>query len=175
MQPLKRPLTSHLALFTCAGFLCACGRHSTSSVVINEVMPSNQTSCTDSEGERNDWVELYNTGAEAVDLQGFSITDDTASPRKSVFPGGLTIEAGGVLLLWADKSPDQGPTHLAFKFMSKGEKVVLYDPDEKVVDQYRWTDAVTDVSFARVPDGTGELVRCAVPTCGALNGSGCTE
>jgi hypothetical protein len=175
MQPMEWPPTSYLALFTCAGLLCACGRPSTSSVVINEVMPSNKMSCTDSAGERNDWVELYNTGAEAVDLGGFSITDDTASPRKSVFSSGLTIEAGGVLLLWADKSPDQGPTHLAFKFMSKGEKVVLYDPDEKLVDQYRWTDAVTDVSFARVPDGTGEFVRCAASSCGVLNGSACSE
>ncbi len=175
MRPLQPWLTSHLALLTCAGLLCACGRHSTSSVVINEIMPSNHASCADSAGERNDWIELYNVGAEAVDLGGFSITDDTASPRKSVFPSGLTIEAGGVVLLWADKTPDQGPTHLAFKLMSKAEEVVLYDPDGKLVDQYRWTDAATDVSFARVPDGTGEFVRCAAATCGALNGSACAE
>lgn len=162
-----------LAPLAGAALLAACGRHSSSTVVINEVMPSNHLTCADSAGERNDWIELYNGGAQAVDLGGYSITDDTASPRKSVFPGGLAIEAGGVLLLWADKSPDQGPTHLAFKLMSKGEEVVLYDPDQKLVDQFRWTDSVTDVSFARVPDGTGEFVRCAAATCGALNGSAC--
>ena len=175
MRQNLRWLVRHLFPLACAALLPTCGRHSTYPLSINEVMPSNHFSCADDAGERNDWVELFNGGAEAIDLGGFSITDDTASPQKSVFPGGLVIEAGGVLLLWADQSPDQGPTHLKFKFMSKGEQVVLYDPDQKLVDQFKWTDAVTDVSFARVPDGAGELVRCAAATCGAVNGSGCGQ
>jgi hypothetical protein len=151
----------------------ACAPRSDSPIRLNEVLPSNSNNCPDEVGERNDWVELYNTSNSAVDLAGYSLTDDTASPRKSVIPAGVTIEARSALLFWADATPDQGKTHLALKFKSKAEEVVLYDPDERQADLYRWTDAYSDISFARVPDGTGAWVRCADPTCGEDNSSAC--
>ena len=151
----------------------ACAPSSQSPVRLNEVLPSNSKNCADEVGERNDWGELYNTSDLAVDLAGYSLTDDTASPRKSVVPQGVTIEARSALLFWADGTPDQGKTHLTFKLSSKAEEMVLYDADERQVDLYRWTDAYPDVSFARVPDGTGEFVRCALPTCGEDNTSAC--
>jgi hypothetical protein len=150
-----------------------CVEPSDSPVRINEVLPSNSNDCADEVGERNDWVELYNTGNEAVDLAGYSLTDDTASPRKAVIPDGVTIEAKRALLFWADNTPDQGKTHLALKFKSKAEGVVLYDPDARQVDLFRWTDAYSDISFARIPDGTGGWVRCAQPTCGEKNSASC--
>lgn len=129
--------------------------------------------CADEVGERNDWVELYNTGDVAVDLAGYSLTDDTASPRKSVIPEGVTIEARSALLFWADATPDQGKTQLSSKLKAKTEEVVLYDAETRQVDLYRWAEGYSDISFARVPDGTGEWVRCAQPTCGAENSSAC--
>ena len=125
--------------------------------------------------ERNDWVELYNKGKTSVDLGGYSITDDTANPRKSVFPEGLTIDAGGVLLLWADGSPEQGKAHLSFKLNSKLEAVTLYDPEELQIDRAAWDTLASEVSFARVPDGTGKFVMCSPATCGAINGSSCGD
>jgi hypothetical protein len=169
MALLSRPFW--LVLGAMLGIGCA--QSSTSPVRLNEILPSNSDGCADEVGERNDWVELYNTSDNAVDLAGYSLTDDTASPRKSVIPEGVTIEAKGTLLFWADDTPDQGKTHLKFKLKSKTEEVVLYDAEERQVDLYRWTDAYSDISFARVPDGTGEWVRCAEPTCGADNSSAC--
>ena len=151
----------------------ACAPSSKSPVRLNEVLPSNSKNCADEVGERDDWVELFNTSDLAVDLAGYSLTNDTASPRKSVVPEGVSIKARSALLFWADGTPDQGKTHLTFKLSSKAEEVVLYDADERQVDLYRWTDAYSDVSFARVPDGTGEFVRCALPTCGEDNSSAC--
>jgi hypothetical protein len=173
------PMKMYRLIATMIGLLAlplqpSCGVRSPSPVVINEVMPSNKTTCGDEFNERNDWIELYNKGSEALDLGGYTMTDDTASPRKSVLPDGVVIEAQSVLLFWADKTPDQGKTHLSFKLSSKlGEEVVLYDPDGKLVDQYRWSKAYPDISFARVPDGTGDFVDCLTPTCGKLNGTSC--
>jgi hypothetical protein len=157
--------------------LCTCQERSPRSgeLFINEVLPANSNGCADEVNERNDWIELYNAGTEDLDLEGFSITDDSASPRKSVFAAGVVVPAGGVLLLWADGTPDQGSNHLTFKLSSKGEAAILYDPDEKLVDELRFTDAVSDVSFARIPDGTGDFVLCASPTCGEKNGSSCAQ
>lgn len=158
-----------------------CAESSTSPVRLNEILPSNSKGCADDIGERNDWVELYNTGESAVDLAGYSLTDDTASPRKSVIPDGITIEAKSASLFWADGSPVPDRNHLTFKLKSTAEEVVLYDQEGRQVDLVRWGDpsspvffeAYSDISFARVPDGTGEWVRCAEPTCGADNSSAC--
>jgi hypothetical protein len=155
------------------GLGAGCVSPSASPVRLNEVMPSNSNNCPDEVGERDDWVELYNTSDASVDLGGYSLTDDTASPRKSVIPDGVTIEGRSALLFWADRTPDQGKTHLSFSLKSKAEEVVLYDTESKQVDLFRRTDAYSDISFARVPDGTGDWVRCAKPTCGDVNSSAC--
>jgi hypothetical protein len=155
------------------GLGAGCVSPSASPVRLNEVMPSNSNNCPDEVGERDDWVELYNTSDASVDLGGYSLTDDTASPRKSVIPDGVTIEGRSALLFWADHTPDQGKTHLSFKLKSKAEEVVLYDTETRQVDLFRWTDAYSDISFARVPDGTGDWVRCANPTCGDVNSAAC--
>ena len=162
-------------LWLAMALAASCGRGSASLLRVNEVVPSNKLGCADAAGERNDWVELYNGESYQVDLGGYSITDDTASPDKHVFADGLTVASKGVLLLWADHTPDQGPTHLSFKLNAKGEEVVLYDPSRKIIDRISWTLMASDLSLARIPDGTGDFVLCATPTCGALNGSSCGE
>jgi hypothetical protein len=154
-----------------------CIPSSKSPIRINEVLPSNGSGCADEANERNDWIELYNTGDKTVDLAGYSLTDDTATPDKSVIPEGVSIEAKSALLFWADNTPNQGKTHLTLKLSSAAEEVVLYDDEGRQVDLVRWGDpsspvffeAYSDVSFARVPDGTGEWKRCAPPTCGRDN------
>lgn len=162
-----------LALVALLGLGVGCVEPSDSPVRLNEILPSNSNNCPDEVGERNDWIELYNTSDAAVDLTGYSLTDDTASPRKSVIPEGVSIEARSALLFWADGTPDQGKTHLTFKFKAKAEGAILYDAQTRQVDLYRWTDGYSDISFARVPDGTGEWFRCAQPTCGEDNSASC--
>lgn len=166
---LLRPIGLALLGFAVA----SCAPSSSSTIRLNEVLPSNGRACPDEAGEHNDWVELYNTGDLAVDLGGYSLTDDTAVPRQSVIPGGVTIEARSALLLWADATPAQGKTHLTFKFKSSAEQVVLYDADVLEVDSVRWSNATTDVSYGRLPDGTGPVLRCALPTCGQDNSASC--
>jgi hypothetical protein len=156
-----------------AGLATGCVSSSTSPIRLNEILPSNSNNCADEVGERNDWIELYNTSDSTVDLAGYALTDDTASPSKGLISAGVSISGHSALLFWVDNTPDQGKTHLAFKLKSKAEELVLYDPQERQVDLYRWTDAYSDVSFARVPDGTGDWVRCATPTCGEDNSSSC--
>lgn len=164
MQPLLRRPFSSPAPLACAAPLVGRGRTSSSSIAIDELLPSNSMGCADSSGQRNDGVELCEWMWIPSTSGGYPMTGDTTSPTKSA-------KVRGVLLLWADESPDQEPTHLAFQFMSEGRQMLLCNPEE-TVDRYRRSDAVSDVSFARVPDGTGDFVRCARPSCGSPNGSG---
>ncbi len=175
----------HLAArspFLLAGLVlgAACGSDDSASpsgssaVVINEIVPSNKGTCTDEAGGYADWLELYNKSDTVVDLGGYSLTDNPAVPRKAVLPAGLILAPKGVLTFWADGATTEGTTHLPFKLSAAGEGISLFDAAGKQVDQYTWPTSVTDISFARLPDGTGAFVSCAKPTCGTANGATCT-
>ncbi len=70
------------------------------SLVINEVMSSNSSTIEDLDGEHPDWIELYNNSDDAINLDGYGITDDPDEPIKWVFPD-ITIAAHGHMLLFA--------------------------------------------------------------------------
>ncbi len=69
-------------------------------VAISEVMSSNATTHADENGEYEDWIELRNTGATSVNLDGYGLTDNLSNPFKWTF-GPTVIEPGGYLLVWA--------------------------------------------------------------------------
>ena len=138
---------------------------------INEVMPANAASCVDGAGEADDWLELFNDSDADIDLDGVSITDDRTTPDKFALDG-LTVPAGGVLLLWADDTVAQGTDHLPFKLSAAAEEVLLFI-GEGQVDEVTWTGAVADVGLGRFPDGSGEPTLCASSSCGDVNGAAC--
>src|SRR5262249_43645515 len=47
-------------------------------------------------GVDHDWIELFNSGGSAIQLDGWSLTDNS-EPRQFVFRPGTTIAAGGYL------------------------------------------------------------------------------
>ena len=47
-------------------------------VIISEFMADNKTTLADEEGQFSDWIEIYNTGTNTVNLNGWSLTDDPA-------------------------------------------------------------------------------------------------
>ena len=57
-------------------------------VIINEIMYNTP-------GNDNEWVELYNDGESAVDLEGWWMVDDDDAHPALVFPEGYSIPAGG--------------------------------------------------------------------------------
>ena len=68
-------------------------------VFINEASSSN-SSFEDEDGDSPDWFELYNSDTTAIDLTGWSITDDILEPAKWVFPN-IQLAAGTYLRVWA--------------------------------------------------------------------------
>ncbi len=69
-------------------------------VVINEFLAENRNSLEDSFSQKEDWIELRNRGASAVNLTGWSLTDDAEQPGKWVFPN-ITLGAGQYLIVFA--------------------------------------------------------------------------
>lgn len=69
-------------------------------IVINEFMASNGETVVDEDGESSDWIELYNAGQDAVNLNGWGLSDDPAQPFLWTFPN-IVMEPSEYLLVWA--------------------------------------------------------------------------
>lgn len=121
------------------------------ALCINEFMAANLVSVLDDEGVSADWIELHNPTNVDVSLDGWSLTDDPGEPDKHRLPGGLVVEAGGFLVLWADGTPDRGPTHLGFSLSEDGEAIGLYAPDGSGT-VVRYGKMVADLAVARTTD-----------------------
>lgn len=79
-------------------------------IVINEILSSNVEGLRDMYGDPNDWIELLNTGNAAVELEGYTLSDDYENPMKWIFPQYL-LQPGEHLLVWAsgkDRRPAKG-------------------------------------------------------------------
>ena len=94
-----------LRVLLLAGSLCLAAALP-AQVRLNEVVSSNIT-LEDEDGDTPDWLELHNRGA-ALNLEGYTLTDDADEPGKWTFPA-TALGADEYLLLWAsdkDRSSD---------------------------------------------------------------------
>lgn len=90
-----------------------------SGVYINEVMVSNGTTIADEDGDYEDWIELYNSSDEVVNLSGWGLSDNYRNPFKWTFPEGTVIGAGDFLMVWASGKDRK----------DQNDRNDLYDPD----------------------------------------------
>lgn len=144
---------------------------------INEFMASNKTTLADPDepGAFEDWIEIYNPGDTAVDLSGMYLTDNLANPTKWQAPQGVTIPAGGFLLLWADNDTSQGPTHTNFQLDADGEEIALFHTDgATLIDSVTFGKQEADAPYGRIPDGGDKWATLSRATAGASN-SGAVE
>jgi hypothetical protein len=137
------------------------------SVLINEVVASNETSALDQNGESDDWIELYNTTSNPIDLSGMYLTDDALDLMLWSFPAATTIPANGYLIVWADNDVFQSGLHASFKLNASGELVILSN-GAVFHDQVGFGVQTTDVAYARCPDG-GSTFAYVTPTYGVTN------
>ena len=70
-----------------------------SQVVINEVCNRNFSVILDEEEEAEDWVEIYNAGGQAVNLAGYTLSDQADDTNPFVFDS-YTLEPGEHLLVF---------------------------------------------------------------------------
>lgn len=146
-------------------------------VYVNEILARNDWH-VDGDGDTSDWIELYNPGAEAVDIGGWMIADADSSGWE--FPAGTTIDAGGYLVVWASDKGDEddpdfpgpaGELHADFRLSGGGDSVTLIDTVGCLVDSISFGQQFENESFGRTSDGS--LGRFAYPqfTLGFENGA----
>lgn len=148
-------------------------------VVINEWLAVNSGGSLDpADLDADDWFELYNPGATAVDLADWSLTDAASTPAKYRIPAGYQIPPGGFLLVWADEEsgqnqPGRPDLHVNFRLASGGEEIALYRPDGTLSDHVVFGAQTAGVSQGREPDGAAgtNYVNFPGPTPGRRNAS----
>ncbi len=127
-------------------------------IVINEIMAANDAAVADNNGEYDDWIEIHNKSNNAIDISGWSITDDQFNLTKHVFPTGTIINPQGYYILWADEDGSQGADHINFKLSADGEELILLNTNMEIVDELTWTNLPADSGYARDPNATGNFV-----------------
>lgn len=143
------------------------------NIVINEILTSNGNSITDEDGSHEDWIELYNTGANPVNLLGYGLTDDSLLLFKWTFPN-ITLNPGQYLLVWAsDKNRviAGSPLHTNFKISATGENILLTNTSAVTIASLPPVNIPTDVSYGTSPNGSSTYAFFGVPTPNAANTS----
>ena len=69
------------------------------NVVINEVLAFNRFTSADEDGDRSDWLELYNAGDTDVNLGGYWLSDNPANPTMWPLPAKI-LKPANYALVW---------------------------------------------------------------------------
>ena len=138
---------------------------------INEIMASNDSSLFDFENDSPDWIELYNDKSAAIDLTGYTLTDDPAKTYKWKFPKAVIQPNEFLIIFCSDKDTAAFRMHTGFKLDADGEFIGLYNAAGVCVDSLTFPALKTDHSFGRLPDGDGEFLYMERPTPGNPNTS----
>jgi hypothetical protein len=54
-------------------------------LIINEISNKNSSQITDEDNSFEDWIELYNTGNEAINMADYCLSDDSLDLQKWTF------------------------------------------------------------------------------------------
>ena len=150
-----------------AGLWCALffAAPAPAQILISEFMAANATGLQDEDGEYSDWIELFNSGASAVDLSGWHLTDSATNLTRWTFPA-TNLPAGGFLVVHASGKDRTSPRlHANFSLASDGEYLALVRPDGTTVEyEYpTYPEQFPDISYGLQTHGTNPLPGAGGP------------
>jgi hypothetical protein len=137
-----------------------------STIVLNEIFAHTDTDL-EAPLDSNDKIELYNTSASAVTINGWYLSDSLDDTTKWLIPD--TTISGHDFVVFDEQDFHFADTN-GFGLNKAGEQVILSAPN-RVVDTVRFKgqeNVDTDVSWGRYPDGTGDWMMTQ-PTESATN------
>jgi hypothetical protein len=103
-------------------------------VVISEFMAGGGT-LVDEDGDKPDWIEIWNTNATPVSLAGWHLTDTASDLAKWTFPS-TNLASGQFLVVFAsgkDRSVAGAQLHTNFKLSVAGEYLGLVESDRQTI------------------------------------------
>ena len=142
-------------------------------VRINEISPDNDIYVNEY-FKRDDWVELYNTTSQPIDVEGMYLTDNPEKPQKYQITKGETlastiIPAHGYLIIWCDKREAKTQLFSQFKLEKEGDELLLTAADGSWTDRFVYPEMKADETVGRYPDGSDDVYTMNVPTIAKAN------
>ena len=143
-------------------------------VCVNEVSASNNAYVNEY-GKKNDWVELYNTTNEDIDIEGMYLTDNLDNKTKYIISkegtrASTIIPAHGHLVIWCDKlQTTDKALHATFKLAGEGGVVALTAADKSWTDVLQYAAHDGNSTVGRYPDGAQQVYLMNVPTIEKTN------
>ncbi|MDE7136357.1 MAG: OadG family protein [Muribaculaceae bacterium] len=126
---------------------------------INEVMVVNENSVVDDYGQREAWIELYNSTYAPLEISSVYLTTDSKNPKMYPVPLGdvnTEIPARQHVIFWADGQPDKGTFHTSLILEpGKDNWIGVYDADGiTLIDEVLVpASLLANQSYARKADG----------------------
>lgn len=131
------------------------------SVVISEVMTGNRSTVLNAANQFCDWVELYNEGDNAVNLDGVWISDDPANRAKWQITD-ITLPAGERVVICCS-GMEAADGEADFELSGAGETLVLTAPTGFLVSEVSVPRMGDDRVYARQNDGSYLVTDQATP------------
>ena len=120
----------------------------TGGPVIAEIMAANSDGIEDEDTDRPDWVEIYNGQATAVNLTGWSLSDDASMPAKWIFPSIILPAYGTTFVFASGKNRFTNlHAHTNFTLLKSGGTLVLSRPDLGLASTFAWGVQADDISY----------------------------
>ena len=126
-------------------------------LVINELMAINSTTITDNYNQYSDWIELYNTTNDTLNLTNLYVSDNFNIPLKWMFPDNTIIAPHDYLVVWANDDTTQNTLNMPFKLSGSGERLIISYDNGAVLDSISFSQQIDDISYGRYPNGTGNF------------------
>lgn len=125
------------------------------SIWINEVEPNNVLGVTDNAGQHDPWLEIYNSGATAINLDGYALSKSYANPGQWPFPNDAVINPGEYKVVFADADVGQtlgNELHTNFRLDPASGSIVL-SKNGRILDYINYTNMDANFSYGSFPDG----------------------
>jgi len=122
--------------------------------------------------EKSGFAELYNNTGEDIALFSFFLSDDKNNLMRYAIPDSTVIPANCFITFYLDGEAKQGIMHTSFKADTDGESMFLSQKVGEIIhtlDSISFSALVTDRSFGKYVDGTGEWQYMANITPGQPN------
>jgi len=100
-----------------------------SQVAITEFMASGNIVIADEDGDYPDWVEIHNAGTNAVNLNGWFLTDTATNLTRWRFPSTNLVANGNIVVFASGKDRTSPRLHANFSLNADGEYLALVMPD----------------------------------------------
>ena len=172
---------SRIILSIAITLLCglSLGAQNMSDLLIGEVLVENTSGIVDGYGQRNGWIELFNTSNGTVKFGGCYLSDDKSNLKKYHIPTSDRSAQLGPrqsVVFYTSGNSSQGTFYTNFKLRNGSTLYLVSNDGRTIIDQVEIpADLPADQSVVRIPVGVKEMeFKTQVnpnPTPGSYNGN----